>query len=86
MRVAVVTLYATLGQEAIIHGINETAVTHVITSQDLLSKFDVSMQCVSLSVCLSGTSLCFHLLVSHCQGLSSGCSPGEIAQCLFLLM
>ncbi|XP_025080298.1 long-chain-fatty-acid--CoA ligase 4-like isoform X2 [Pomacea canaliculata] len=36
----VVTLYATLGQEAIIHGINETDVTHVITSMDLLSKFD----------------------------------------------
>lgn len=35
-----VTLYATLGQEAIIHGINETEVTHVITSQDQLSKFD----------------------------------------------
>ncbi|XP_076436077.1 long-chain-fatty-acid--CoA ligase 4-like isoform X2 [Babylonia areolata] len=36
----VVTLYATLGQEAIIHGISETEVTHVITSQDQLSKFD----------------------------------------------
>lgn len=39
------TLYATLGQEAIIHGINETDVTHVITSMDLLSKFDVSIYC-----------------------------------------
>ncbi|KAF6040391.1 ACSL3 [Bugula neritina] len=36
---AVVTLYATLGDEAIIHGINETEVTHVITSGDLLPKF-----------------------------------------------
>ncbi|XP_070213308.1 fatty acid CoA ligase Acsl3-like isoform X2 [Littorina saxatilis] len=35
-----VTLYATLGQEAIIHGVNETQVTHVITSSDLISKFD----------------------------------------------
>lgn len=35
-----VTLYATLGQDAIIHGINETEATHVITSQSLLSKFD----------------------------------------------
>nr|KAG5686201.1 hypothetical protein BaRGS_008703 [Batillaria attramentaria] len=34
-----VTLYATLGQEAVIHGINETEVTHVITSQSLLTKF-----------------------------------------------
>jgi len=37
----VVTLYATLGDEAIIHGINETEVTHVITSGDLLPKFKV---------------------------------------------
>ncbi|KAK6962415.1 long-chain-fatty-acid--CoA ligase 4 [Biomphalaria glabrata] len=35
----VVTFYATLGTDAIIHGINETQVTKVITSFDLLSKF-----------------------------------------------
>lgn len=34
-----VTLYATLGEEAIAHGINETEVTIVITSHDLLPKF-----------------------------------------------
>ena len=39
----VVTLYATLGDEAIIHGINETEVTHVITSADLLPKFKVNI-------------------------------------------
>lgn len=32
------TLYASLGEEAIIHGINESEVTHMITSQDLLAK------------------------------------------------
>lgn len=34
-----VTLYATLGEEAIAHGINETEVSIVITSHDLLPKF-----------------------------------------------
>ena len=34
-----VTLYATLGDDALIHGINETEVTCIITSQDLLPKF-----------------------------------------------
>lgn len=33
------TLYATLGDEAIIHGINETEVKHIITSHELLPKF-----------------------------------------------
>jgi Long-chain acyl-CoA synthetases (AMP-forming) len=35
----VVTIYATLGEEAIAHGINETEVSVVITSHDLLPKF-----------------------------------------------
>lgn len=38
MNITVVTLYSTLGEEGIIHGINETEVTHVITSQDLVPK------------------------------------------------
>ena len=42
----VVTLYATLGDEAIIYGINETEVTHVITSGDLLPKFKVCVRVV----------------------------------------
>lgn len=33
------TLYATLGDDAVIHGINETEVRHVITSHELLPKF-----------------------------------------------
>ena len=35
----VVTIYATLGDEAIAHGINETDVSTVITTYDLLPKF-----------------------------------------------
>lgn len=35
----VVTLYATLGEDAIIHGLSETEVEFVITSQELLPKF-----------------------------------------------
>lgn len=42
---SLVTLYATLGEEAIIHGINETEVTCVITSQDLLPKFKNIIPC-----------------------------------------
>lgn len=34
----VATLYATLGEEGIIHGINETEVTHIVTSHDQLPK------------------------------------------------
>jgi len=34
-----VTLYANLGAEAVAHGVNETEVTHVITTHDLLPKF-----------------------------------------------
>ena len=37
----VVTLYATLGEQAITHGINETEVSIVITSASLLPKFKV---------------------------------------------
>ena len=39
--VSVVTLYATLGAEAIVHSVNESEVSHVITSADLLPKFKV---------------------------------------------
>ncbi|XP_015793198.1 long-chain-fatty-acid--CoA ligase 4 [Tetranychus urticae] len=35
---SIATLYATLGLEALIHGINETEVTHLITTYDLLPK------------------------------------------------
>ena len=34
-----VTIYATLGEDAIAHGINETEVSIVITTHDLLPKF-----------------------------------------------
>lgn len=37
--IPIVTLYATLGEEALIHGINETEVSCVITSHELLPKF-----------------------------------------------
>ncbi|XP_028967127.1 long-chain-fatty-acid--CoA ligase 4 [Galendromus occidentalis] len=38
LNVTVATLYATLGEEAIIYGLNETEATHLVTSQDLLPK------------------------------------------------
>lgn len=38
----VVTLYATLGQDALIHGINETEASMIITSFGLLPQVKVS--------------------------------------------
>ena len=43
--IPIVTLYATLGEEALIHGINETEVKCIITSQELLPKFKNILQC-----------------------------------------
>jgi long-chain acyl-CoA synthetase len=43
INVPVATLYSTLGIDALKHGINETEATHVITSSDQLTKFDVSL-------------------------------------------
>ncbi|KAJ8921044.1 hypothetical protein NQ315_015840 [Exocentrus adspersus] len=42
--IPLVTIYATLGDEAIAHGINETEVTTVITSFELLPKFKKILQ------------------------------------------
>lgn len=38
INIPVVTLYATLGEDGIIHGINETEATHLITSYDLMPR------------------------------------------------
>ncbi|OQR80375.1 long chain fatty acid CoA ligase-like, partial [Tropilaelaps mercedesae] len=38
LNIPVVTLYATLGEEGILHGINETEAQFLVTSQDLLDK------------------------------------------------
>ncbi|KFM78781.1 Long-chain-fatty-acid--CoA ligase 3, partial [Stegodyphus mimosarum] len=38
VNIPVVTLYATLGEDGLIHGITETEVTHIITSVELLPK------------------------------------------------
>jgi len=39
--IVVVTLYATLGEEAIVHAVAETECSIVITSSELLLKFQV---------------------------------------------
>lgn len=52
--VAVVTFYATLGEEAIAYGLNETGVTHLITSAELLeTKLKVSNPQWQTYACLS---------------------------------
>ena len=38
-----VTLYATLGRDAVVHGVNESEVAVIITSNELLPKFKVRM-------------------------------------------
>lgn len=51
--ITVVTFYATLGEEAIAYGLNETGVTHLITSAELLeTKLKVSNPLLHTSVCL----------------------------------
>ena len=42
----VVTLYATLGADAIVHGVNESEVSYVITSAELLPKFKVNCHAI----------------------------------------
>lgn len=44
----IVTLYATLGDEGVIHGINECETTHVITSSDLVAKLQKIQHRISL--------------------------------------
>jgi len=41
----VVTLYSTLGDEAVKHGINESQVTIIVTSNELLTKLQVQRFC-----------------------------------------
>jgi long-chain acyl-CoA synthetase len=40
----VVTLYATLGDDAVIHGLNETECEYVLTSHELMPKFKNILQ------------------------------------------
>lgn len=48
-----VTFYATLGEEAIAYGLNETGVTHLVTSSELLeTKLKVS-DLLLHTICLS---------------------------------
>lgn len=48
----IVTLYATLGDEGVIHGINECETTHVITSSDLVPKLQRIQNRISLVKCI----------------------------------
>lgn len=46
----VVTFYATLGEDAIAYGLNETGVTHLVTSVELLeTKLKVSVTACNVS-------------------------------------
>jgi len=43
VHITVVTFYATLGEEAVVFGLNEAGVTHLVTSAELLeTKLKVS--------------------------------------------
>jgi len=63
----VVTLYATLGDDAIAHGINETEATIVVTTQELLPKFQ------------SIAKLCpkIQQIIYMQDQLNRGCTPGH---------
>lgn len=52
--ITVVTFYATLGEDAIAYGLNETGVTHLVTSVELLeTKLKVSSSPRNKRVCNS---------------------------------
>ena len=65
---SVVTLYATLSNGAIVHGIQETDVKCVITSIDLLPKFEVSslLNILFIRICENVYSNSF-TLIQHKQ-------------------
>lgn len=48
----IVTLYATLGDDGVVHGINECETTHVITSSDLVPKLQRLQHKISLVKCV----------------------------------
>lgn len=50
--VSVVTLYATLGGPAIVHGLNETEVTTIITSKELMQTKLKVRELFLVSLCL----------------------------------
>uniref|UniRef100_A0A669E396 long-chain-fatty-acid--CoA ligase n=1 Tax=Oreochromis niloticus TaxID=8128 RepID=A0A669E396_ORENI len=59
-----VTLYATLGPVAIAHGLNETEVTHIITSKDLLqSRLKCNLITSSSSLPPASTSVLQYIIV-----------------------
>ncbi|KAG8188867.1 hypothetical protein JTE90_018273 [Oedothorax gibbosus] len=60
INVPVVTLYATLGEDGLVHGITETEVTHIITSTELMPK---------LKTILHRLPLVTHLI--YMQGIKS---------------
>lgn len=62
------TLYATLGPVAIAHGLNETEVTHIITSKDLLqSRLKVTAYLLTLITCTLFNKVSQQLLVCCVQ-------------------
>lgn len=65
LNLTVVTIYSTLGPTAIAHGLNETEITHIITSKDLLQsrlKVQVVYMCVTLELNEKLSSTCIMTL------------------------
>lgn len=60
MCVAVATFYSTLGGPAIAHGLNETQVTHIITSRELLeTRLKVNTHMHTRNVMQGTTNRCY---------------------------
>ncbi|KAF4526898.1 hypothetical protein B566_EDAN014520 [Ephemera danica] len=73
--IPVVTLYATLGDDAIVHGLNETEATMVVTTQDLLPKFrQLLKQCPNIKALVYMQD---QLASRNSQGLTDG-FPADI--------
>lgn len=48
----IATLYTTLGDDGIVHGINETAVTHLVTTHDVLGKLETLLPKIPSVKCI----------------------------------
>lgn len=68
-----VTLYATLGEDALIHGINETEVSCVVTSQELLPKFKNILPCTPNVAILVTIKVCKFISFYNSSSFVLGC-------------
>lgn len=76
--ITVVTFYATLGEDAVVFGLNECGVTHLVTSMELLdTRLKVNYSLLSL-ITVSCTEMPHTQLVFVCSGCCLVCNSFPI--------